>query len=461
MNRKLFLALFLGVLMGALDIAVLGPALPAIRREFQTDTHLASWLVTVYVLANLVGTPLLGAFADRAGRSRGYQLSVALFALGSAGVIIAPGFATLLLARALQGFGSGGVFPVASAVIGDTVAPERRGRVLGAIGASFGIAFLVGPPLGSLVLAFADWRWIFAANLPLSALVLWWSSRHLPTTRPASHLPLDAAGIALFATGLGGLALAASAAKGVTSPVFTLAALGVASAAFALLPAIEKSAPAPLLSPILLRRRAILVPLLLGAGAGLGEVGVMFLPEYAVQTLGVAPSRAGFLLVALVLGLTVGAPLAGRLSDRFGARPVVFVGTLLQAAGLAVFALDTVPTGLTWHLGGPVLGLGLAALLGGPLRHALLTASPRESRSAVQALLSVSHSVGQIGSAALLGAFAGRAPLEAAPGAGMRAAFMTGSVIALAIAPLAALLPASARDAAGAAPDMETDFVNP
>lgn len=440
MNKRLFLTLFLGVLMAALDIAVLGPALPALRRDFGIDTHQASWLVTLYVLANLVGTPLLGALADRKGRAEGYRLAVGLFALGSAGVVFAPNFAVLLLARALQGFGSGGIFPVASAVIGDTVAPNKRGRVLGAIGATFGIAFLIGPPLGSLVLSFADWRWIFAVNLPLSALVMWWSFFDMPRTRPDAPPPLDLAGIGLFATGLASLAIAASAAKG-TGTAIPVVALIVAVVAFSMLPRIERRAVAPLLSPSLLKRRPVLLSLLLGAGAGIGEVGVMFLPEYAVQTLGVTPARAGFLLTALVLALTVGAPLAGRLTDRFGARLVVSAGALLQAVGLAVYALDMQPTHTTWTVGGSLLGLGLAALLGGPLRHVLLDSAPRKARTAAQGLLSVSHSVGQIGSAALLGAFAGRAAWETSAGAGLRMSFLVGALLALALVPLAMGLP--------------------
>jgi len=444
MNRKLFLTLFLGVLMAALDIAVLGPALPAIRAEFQTSTSSAAWLVTIYVLANLVGTPLLGALSDRWGRGRSYRLSVGLFALGSLCILVAPGFAMLLVARALQGFGAGGIFPVASAAVGDLVAPEKRGRILGAIGATFGVAFLIGPPLGSVLLAFANWRWIFGINLPLSALVLWWSWWHLPETHTRTAKPLDLAGIGLFALALVSLSLAASSLKGEGHPLLLVGGLALAALCLLLLPLVERRAANPFLAPALLGRMAVAVPLLLGIGAGLGEVGVMFLPDYAVQVLGVTPARAGFLLTALVLGLTVGAPAAGRLTDRFGARPVLVVGALLQVAGLAVFALDTHPTPFTWYLGGPLLGLGLAALLGGPLRYALLQAAPEDHRTSAQSLLSISHSVGQIGSSALLGALAGQL-LLGVPGSGMRRALLIGSALGFLLVPLAWLLPSGIR----------------
>jgi EmrB/QacA subfamily drug resistance transporter len=444
MNRKLFLTLFLGVLMAALDIAVLGPALPAIRLEFATDTSSASWLVTLYVLANLLGTPLLGGLSDRWGRGRTYRLAVGLFALGSLAILLAPNLATLLVARALQGFGAGGIFPVASAAIGDLVAPEKRGRYLGLIGATFGMAFLVGPPLGSLVLHFADWRWIFGINLPLSALVLWWSWWNLPDTQARQPKPMDVAGILLLGTVLVSLALAASLWGAGASSASLLACLGIAVAALAILPVVERHAAAPFLSPRLLGNRAILIPLLLGMGAGLGEVGVMFLPDYAVEVLGATPARAGFLLVSLVVGLTIGSPLAGRLTDRFGARPVLVAGSLFQVAGLAVFALDASPTATTWYIGGPLLGLGLAALLGGPLRYALIQAAPEDSRTSAQAMLSLSHSVGQIGTSTLLGTLAGLA-LAGIPGSGLRRAMAIAAVAGLVLVPLSWMLPEGIR----------------
>ena len=448
MNRKLFLTLFFGVLMAALDIAVLGPALPAIRTEFAVDTASASWLITIYVLANLLGTPLLGGLSDRWGRGRTYRLAVGLFAIGSLSILLAPDFGMLLVARALQGFGAGGIFPVASAAIGDLVVPEKRGRYLGMIGATFGMAFLVGPPLGSLILAFADWRWIFGINLPLSALVLWWSWWILPDTHARHTKPMDVLGILLFGSGLVALALVASlwGAGAPSSAIFLC--LGAAVAALAILPVVEHRAHAPFLSPRLLRNRAILIPLLLGTGVGLGEVGVMFLPAYAVDVLGVDPARAGLLLISLILGLLIGSPLAGRLTDRFGARPVLVAGSLFQVAGLAVFALDTTPSTMTWYVGGPLLGLGLAALLGGPLRYALLQAAPEDSRSTAQALLSVSQSVGRIATSALLGTLAGLA-LADIPGSGLRRAMAIAAFLGLALVPLAWMLPSGIRKPGG------------
>jgi MFS family permease len=145
--------------------------------------------------------------------------------------------------------------------------------------------------------------------------------------------------------------------------------------------------------------------LLLGLGAGLGEVAVMLLPDLAVQALGVTPAKGSFLLIPLVLGLTVAAPVSGRLLDRIGARPILLVGVLLQACSMGAFLL--LPTTRTlYFVAGPVLGAGLACLLAGPLRWLLLRHVDSDQRTGAQSLLSLSHSVGQIVTAALLGALA-------------------------------------------------------
>ncbi len=129
-RNKLLGLLFTGVLMAALDIAIVGPALPAIQKQFGIDERAAAWIFSIYVLFNLVGTPLMAKLADTIGRRSIYIIDIALFAAGSLIVAMSPNFSILLLGRAIQGFGSGGIFPVASAVIGDTFPQEKRGSAL-------------------------------------------------------------------------------------------------------------------------------------------------------------------------------------------------------------------------------------------------------------------------------------------------------------------------------------------
>ena len=118
-NQKAVMALlFVGVLMGALDLAIIGPALPAMQAEFNLDNRNLSWLFNVYVLAQLIGTPLFAKASDKYGRRNVYMVVVAGFGLGSLLLVMAANYETLLLGRAVQGLGASGIFPVAAAVIG-------------------------------------------------------------------------------------------------------------------------------------------------------------------------------------------------------------------------------------------------------------------------------------------------------------------------------------------------------
>ena len=170
-TNRILTVLFFGVLMGALDIAIVGPALPAIRAQFQVTERTLSWIFSIYVLFNLIGTPLMAKLSDLFGQRNIYVMDVALFALGSIIIAFSPSFWFVLVGRAIQGFGAGGIFPVASAVIGDTFPLEKRGSALGLIGAVFGIAFIIGPILGGVILSITSWKWLFLINIPIAAVV--------------------------------------------------------------------------------------------------------------------------------------------------------------------------------------------------------------------------------------------------------------------------------------------------
>ena len=193
--------LFAGVFMGALDIAIVGPALPALQDEFALDSRALSWVFNLYILFSLLGAPLMAKMSDRYGRRTVYLADIALFALGSILVAVAPSFPVLLAGRAIQAFGAGGLLPVASAVIGDTFLPARRGPALGLIGAVFGLAFLLGPLLGGVLLQF-NWRWLFLVNLPVAGVVFWQAAMVLPSDRDPERRPFDALGAGLLCIAL-------------------------------------------------------------------------------------------------------------------------------------------------------------------------------------------------------------------------------------------------------------------
>ena len=401
--------LFAGVLMEALDIAMLGPALPAIRDAFAVDDRAAAWVFGVFVLFNLVATPLMAKLSDRFGRRVVYAVDVVLFAAGSIVVAAAPSFAVLLAGRAVQGLAAGGTFPVASAVIGDVYPPERRGRALGLIGAVFGVAFLIGPILGGILLLWS-WRLMFLVSVPIAATVAVLAMRRLPgpptAAGAAARRPFDVAGMLLLAAGLAALALGLNRLGGPTAGLPWAAAgplILLATAPLALLVLVERRAADPVIPPSLFRSRNVLIAALLSAGAGLGEAGFVFLAAFLVAALGITTSSASFMLLPLVIAMGVGAPVGGRLLDRVGARAVALGGTGLMAVGMAAIALFDGRIAL-FYGGSVALGIGLGALLGSVLRYVMLDEAPPEQRGAAQGLVTIFISIGQLTGSAALGA---------------------------------------------------------
>jgi len=411
-EKAVLAVLFGGVLLGALDIAIVGPALPAIRATFAVEPRWLPAVFSVYVLFYLIATPLLANRSDRRGRRRVFLESLAVFGVGSLIAAAAWSFPALLLGRAVQAFGAGGLLPVAGAVIAETVPLERRGRTLGLIGAVFGIAFLLGPLLGALLLG-SSWRWLFVVNIPAAFVLMGAAARVLPPGGRGDLHPFDAKGSALLAVvlaatvvGIGQLDTSAPAA-GLRSisvwPCFVLIALGVP-----LLWSVEKRAADPVLPPGLVRSAQLRVAGAIALAVGGVEAGMVFLPDMAVLNFGIDAASASLTMLPLVLTLAVGAPLAGWLLDHIGPRSVVQLGLALTISGLLLFAL--LP--LDWpsfYLSGALVGFGLSALLGAPLRYIVLHEAGDERRGAGQGLLTLSVSIGQLVGAAAIGGIVGSA----------------------------------------------------
>jgi EmrB/QacA subfamily drug resistance transporter len=410
-RNKIMTVLFLGVLMGALDIAIVGPALPAIRSTFAVAERTLAWMFSIYVLFNLIGTPLMAKLSDQFGRRSIYILDITLFALGSLLVGLSNNFTLVLVGRAIQGFGAGGIFPVASAVIGDTFPPEKRGSALGLIGAVFGLAFLVGPLLGALILNVANWHWLFFINLPVALVIIFMSFRLLPAHPSAKKGSFDWLGMAVLAAMLACLAYGINQID--TASFFSsLASLSVwpflviAFVLFFVLSAIEKRQGNPIVSSAVFDRRQLKLAYFLSAGAGFGESSLVFMPLLAVVAIaGVTERSASWMLMPVVLAMAVGSPTSGRLLDKFGSKLVIVCGTAVMVTGL--FLLSLFASNLVMFIiAGFLIGLGLSALLGAPIRYITLNEAHASERSVAQGVVALFGSVGQLIGSVLVGAVA-------------------------------------------------------
>jgi multidrug resistance protein len=406
-SRRLMPVLFVGVFMAALDTAVIGPAIPALRAAFAVDNREIGLVLTVFILCSLCSTALMANLSDRHGRRPIYLASVACFALGSLLIALSPRFWMIVASRAIQGIGAGGITPTASAVVGDSFPPEQRGRALGLIGATYGMAFVLGPPLAALLLVALNWRWIFLINLPIAALVIVMGARVLPRLRATEvQPPLDRAGIVLTFTLLAALVL------GITRIGDELLGLrlwpwllAAAALLLALLVRVERRAAQALIPMSLFANRQLALTFFLALGAGFGMGAIIFVTSIATAAYEVAANRVGFVLMPLVLASMFGSMGAGRLLNRIGARALLLIGFGLLTAGYAALAITSF--GLVGFYAATLpVGLGLGVVVGGALRDIALEEAPLRLRGAAQGLVNICNAIGTLVSAAAISAIA-------------------------------------------------------
>ncbi len=393
--------------MAALFIAIVGPALPALGEHFGVSERQLAWVFNAFVLCNLVGVPVMSKLSDVFGRRAVYMADVAAFATGSLVVALAPTFGVLLVGCGLQGLAASGIFPVAAAVVGDAFPVEKRGRALGILGAVFGVAFIIGPILGGVLLLFG-WRWLFMVNLPLGVVVLVAGWRVLPSTRRTGTRHLDWRGMGVLALAL--MALAYGINQVDTAALFeSLTSLWPAFLAGLLLLSLfvylERRTPDPVVRMALFRNRQVVLASLLAAGAGMTEAAFIFFPGLAVAAFGVTKSEASFMLLPMVITVALTSPLAGRLLDRVGSRAIILGSVTLLTLGMMVMGLGGTAR-MLFYAGSVLLGAGLAGLLGSALSYILLHESQANERTVAQGLNTLFISIGQLTASAFIGAVA-------------------------------------------------------
>jgi EmrB/QacA subfamily drug resistance transporter len=362
-----FAALMLAVLLAALDGTIVATALPTITAELGGLDQL-SWVVTGYLLASTISTPLYGKLGDLYGRKRVFQAAIVIFLVGSALCGQAQGMGELIAFRTVQGLGGGGLIVLAQAIIGDVVSPRDRGRYQGIFGAVFGISSVAGPLIGGFLVDNASWRWIFYVNLPIGIVALAVIAVALRVPEQRREARIDVLGTILLSLAAGCFVLATSL-GGQTYGwgSWQIVGLGVVTvAATALLIPVEKRAAEPVLPMSLFSSRVFTMAGAIGFIVGFGLFGATtYLPLFLQIVTGASPTGSGLELLPLILGLLVTSIGSGQIIARWGHyRPFPIAGTALMVVGfwrLSTMSPDT--SALERSLDMLILGLGIGLVM--------------------------------------------------------------------------------------------------
>jgi EmrB/QacA subfamily drug resistance transporter len=330
--------------MVALDALVVTTALSAIRVDLAASLESLEWTVNAYNLSFAVLLLAGTGLGDRFGRRRMFCYGIGLFAGASAACALAPSVGWLIAARALQGAGAALVVPLAMALLAAAFPPEERGRALGLFSGVTGVALIVGPVVGGAIAQGLAWQWIFWINLPIAVIVIPLAARRIDESFGPSAA-LDIPGIALVtgsALGLAwGLMRGNSAGWGSLEVVGTLGAGLLLAAAFI---GWELRAREPMVPMRFFRSNAFASGITSSFFFYASMYGVLFfLPQFLQVAQGHGPFAAGVRLLPWTATLFVVAPLAGKLLNRIGERPLVVTGLILQALGMAWIALIVAP----------------------------------------------------------------------------------------------------------------------
>ena len=362
--RIVFAALMLAMTLGALDQSIVNTALPRMASDLGGLAHI-SWVVTAFMLTSTIVTPIYGKLSDMYGRRRLFVVSISLFLLASVLCGAAQTMTQLILFRALQGLGAGGLMTLAQTVIGDLVEPRERGRYQGLFTGAFAVSSVAGPLIGGGLTSALSWRWVFFVNLPVGALALGLILIGLRRAPPAVHHRIDYAGALLLAgaatcmlllLGWGGSVLAWTS--------LPARALGLGSLVLLVLfVRQERHVAEPIMTLELFRIRSFATGVFASGTMAFAMLGTLvFLPLYFQLVLGLGPAQTGLMMLPQIGTMLLSSVIGGQLVSRFGwVKPFLVLGVGLEAVALGSLALLAFTgTGImTFLIALGMLGLGM------------------------------------------------------------------------------------------------------
>jgi len=404
-------AMCFALFMVMLDNTVVNVALPSIQDDLHTSIAGLEWTVNAYTLAFGVLLVTGGRLGDIFGRRRVFLMGVVLFAASSLFIGFSQSSAWLISGRAIQGVGAALMMPATLSIITNAFPPHERGKAIGTWAGVSALALAIGPVLGGLLVEHVSWQSIFFINLPVAAGAIAVTLFATRESRDGTVLPtIDVAGIATITVGLTALTLALVEAAhwGWGSPriigLFVVAAAGLI--AFV---RIEQYVKVPMVDFSFFRSRTFLGTNIVAFIVSFAMLGMFFfLTLYMQNILRYSPLEAGIRFLPTTLMVVIVAPIAGRLTDRIGPRPLIVAGLTLVAASLAWQSFLTPTSGFDFLLPGFVLmGIGIALTMS-PMSTAAMNAVDQTKAGVASGILSMNRMVGGTLGVAVLGTFIGQ-----------------------------------------------------
>jgi len=417
-----------GIFMGAVDTGIVTPARTIIQNNLGVSPQTGIWMITIYTLAYAASIPIMGKLADKYGRKYIYIICISTFGIGSLLCGLSEhfgGFSMLLIARVIQAIGGGGIVPIATAEFGTSFPHEKRGMALGLVGGVYGIANIFGASAGSAILDIFgrdNWQFIFYINVPITLFIVISGLFFLTNTKATSTKKLDFLGIFTLT------AMVLSLLYGLKNLDFFnfIQSIGHTNVYpflllfVAFLPLfiwIEKKANDPVMNLKYFTQKNIVITLIIAFISGSILMGVIFVPQFSENALKIASGSGGYFVIILGLFAGVGAPISGKLIDKFGVKIVLGFGFGVSIAGalFLIFVTTVYPNLLTVILGLTLVGLGMGFTMGTPLNYMMLeNTNPKESNSAL-ATLSLIRSIGTTIAPAIMVGFIAHAGMTIQP----------------------------------------------
>ena len=392
--------------MGSLDTGIIGPVLPSIEQSFNITSRLSSWIFTLFVIAFMIGSPVMAKFSDFYGRKKIFILDVLLFGVGSFLIAFSTSIEMIFVGRIIQGFGCGGIFPVGGAFIGDAFPLKERGKALGILGSVFGISAIGGPLLGAALIPFG-WNWCFTINIPIAIFLIIFAYYILPELEDERKLEIDYPGIIILSL------LAVFLAYGlnqIDSSNFINSALSLNVLPYLvvfiiLIPIflkVEKKATDSIVPIHMLKNKEIAIACVETLSYGIIYSSAIFIPSLVILSMGLNEQFASLMLIPILGANAVAAPVLGKILDSTGSRKLMMIGTLILTVGLIVVAFYPYDL-LIFIIAGLMIGVGLVTIIGAPLRYIVLSEAKATERGAGQAIVNMLSSAGQLIGGALIG----------------------------------------------------------